>query len=128
MTSTQMIQVKLSEYYPTDTELNNLSIEEIKYDIKFKNETKSKVIYFGYAVKDFNIDGTESPIKLFLDENDNWNENLSEINIPFLSFFAGELLLFTIKQNEDGWIEGYRASDKSKLIGITHIDFVHIYQ
>ena len=96
----------------------------MKINWNLKDHTKSKVIDIGYAVRNFNLDNNEKPIKLFLDENDNWSENLSEIEIPFLSFYMHELLLITIQPNEEGWFEAYSASDKERKVSISHIDFV----
>ena len=90
-----------------------------------KDNTKTKVIDIGYASRDFNIDSTEKPIKVFLDEEDNWDPSLSEIEIPFLSLTQKDLVLVTSKPNENGWFEAFKACDKNRIIGITHLHFVN---
>ena len=119
------LNINSSEWYPTESDINQFILEEIKYDSNIKDQTKSKVIDIGYASRDFNIDAVETPIKLLLDEDDNWNSNLSEVEIPFLSFIHKDLLLITSKPNENGWFEAFKANDKDRSIGITHINFVN---
>jgi len=81
-----------------------------------ENEVKLKagpvnIIHELYlATRDFNVSGSE--------------QSIEDERIKVLSFKIGDIILMTVKPNQKGWFEGYRASDPLKLCGISHTNCI----
>lgn len=73
----------------------------------------NRVVPIGLAIatKDFNTLEMETDAK-----NDD--------QVAFLTFMKDDMIIVTIKPNKDGWFEGYRARDKSCVLGLWHTKFI----
>ena len=78
-------------------------------------------------MKDFNLQGKEPPIVIQDQRYDQWEETIIDIKIPFLAVSKNEIVIMTWEPDPHGWLEGYKANDPKREVGIIHKDFINLF-
>ncbi|CAI2364899.1 unnamed protein product [Moneuplotes crassus] len=115
-------------YAESDDKL--LNTEEDILELEFEHENSQKqVIQIAYCIKDFNFQNFQNPLEFDGFDYYNWEISSNKVQVPFLSVGFNDIIITTRVPDENGWLEGYKASDPEMNIKLIHqecIDFLKI--
>jgi hypothetical protein len=102
--------------------------DEFEGDFWENDEEEARVVKLGYVVKSFNEEGKQSPLIICEKEKDGWEEKETKIEVPFLDLAKNDIFVCTREAAGSSWLEGYRANDKVRKVGIVHEDFINFFE
>ena len=119
---------KISETTPILNEDRLFNTEEDLCEIEQEHEEdQKKSISIAYCTHDFNFHKTDCPLLFDILDSNGWEESSIQIKVPFLSCGRNDIIITTRLPDKNGWLEGYKANEPCKSIGIIHKDFIEFF-
>jgi len=103
--------------------------EDDMWEIEKEEEESSKRrITVAYCTHDFNYHNNDVPLSFNLLQSNGWEESMVIEKVPFLSWSRNDIVITTRVPDGNNWLEGYKANDLNKDLGIIHKDFIENFK